>query len=623
MSNVKVTDDLEACFDYFAPPPDFTISQWADAYRFVSQGNAMPGPWRTDSAPYQGGIMDAVSDPNTVQVSAQMAAQTGKSACLENIIGYYISQDPKSMMLMQPTQRDLQTWMEAKLNPLLNDTPSLAERVAKPRARSGVNNQNMKSYPGGYLMFAYSGSSNTMRGRSAPVILCDEIDGYETTEEGDPVNLLWQRAATFGDQRKLVLTSTPTIKGASRIETAFEQGDQRRFHVPCPHCNEFQTLQWSQVKWDKKEGEHLPETAFYVCGECGGIIHDADKLAMLRQGKWVAEKEFKGHASFHLNELYSPWRKFSDIVKSFLEKKASHDLQSFVNVSLAETWEEKSESVDEQSLISRTESYLAPVPQGACFLTAGIDMQMDRLEVEIVGWGVGLESWSVDYRILHGNPMHDDVWYQLDKLLTETFTHESGAMLSISSACIDTGGGEGTTQACYEYIRRSHSGRLFGIKGVSGPNRPLVSAPSRKQSGRNQRPIDLYTVNVDEAKTLIYQQLKITQAGSGFCHFPDFYNEEYFLQLTAEKRFIRYHKGFQRPEWRNVRSNKRNEALDCRVYALAALKIIAPNLAHLHENLNQKETKEDDFRKKTNVLAHVPRHNVFKPRKKTPSWREL
>jgi len=274
-------------------------------------------------------------------------------------------------------------------------------------------------------------------------------------------------------------------------------------------------------------------------------------------------------------------------------------------------------------LISRTESYLAPVPQGACFLTAGIDMQMDRLEVEIVGWGVGLESWSVDYRILHGNPMHDDVWRELDKLLSESFTHERGAVLSIGSACIDTGGGEGTTQACYEYIRRRSSGRLFGIKGVSGFNRPLVSAPSRRQSGKNQRPIDLYTIGVDEAKTLIYKQLKIAESGAGFCHFPDFYNEEYFLQLTAEKRFIRYHKGFQRPEWRNVRVNKRNEALDCRVYALAALKIIAPNLNQLNEQLNKKEETQDDFRKKTKVLANKTRHNSFISRPKTPSWREL
>lgn len=621
MSSSKVTKALVDVGTLFSPPPDLTISEWADRYRFVSQGNAMPGPWKTEFAFYQKGIMDAVSDPYTLKITAMMAAQTGKTACLENIIGYFISQDPKSMMLMQPTKSDLQTWMKSKLNPLLNDTPSIAERVAQPRAREGVNNQNMKSYPGGYLMFSYSGSPNTMRSRSAPVILCDEVDGYEVTDEGDPVNLLWQRAATFGDQRKLILTSTPTIKGASRIETAFEQGDQRRFHVPCPHCNTFQTLQWSQVKWDKKDDEHLPDTAFYVCGECGGVINDAQKPAMLRLGKWVAEKEFKGHASFQLSELYSPWRKFSDIVNSFLEKKESHDLQTFVNVSLAETWEEKSESVDEQSLISRTESFPAPVPQGACFLTAGIDMQMDRLEVEIVGWGIGLESWSVDYRILHGNPMHDDVWRDLDKLLSESFTHESGAILSISSACIDTGGGEGTTQSCYEYIRRRGSGRLFGIKGVSGFNRPLVSAPSRRQSGKNQRPIDLYTIGVDEAKTLIYKQLQIAESGAGFCHFPDFYSEEYFLQLTAEKRFIRYHKGFQRPEWRNVRTNKRNEALDCRVYALAALKIIAPNLAQLSENLSQK--KEKDFRKKSEDIAQMPRHNVFKPRKKTPSWREL
>ena len=245
-------------------------------------------------------------------------------------------------------------------------------------------------------------------------------------------------------------------------------------------------------------------------------------------------------------------------------------------------------------------------------------MQMDRLEVEIVGWGIGLESWSIDYRILYGNPMHDDVWRELDSLLLETFSHESGAELPISSACIDTGGGQGTTQACYEYLRKRDSGRIFGIKGVSGHNRPLVSAPSRKKSGRGNRPIDLYSVGVDEAKTLIYRQLRIEEKGEGYCHFPSFYEEEYFLQLTAEKRFIKYHKGFPRPEWRNVRVNKRNEAIDCRVYALAALKIYSPNLPHLAKQVE----KTKSINKVGGVSQIKPPHNRFKSSSAKP-WREL
>lgn len=567
---------------HFKPPRRCSVSEWADSFRIVSDANAMPGPWRTANAPYQQEPMDVMGDKHTYRVTLMWSAQTGKTECINNAIGFYIERDPKSVMMMQPTLSDLKTWTETKLSPLLVDTPEVRALVAKPRSREGVNNAYLKSYPGGFLMFSWSGSANTMRGRSAPVIICDEIDGYTMTEEGDPVELLWQRAATFGDQRKRIETSTPTLKGFSRIEKAFLAGDMRRFYVPCPHCGEYQTLKWSNVIWEKSEsGEHLPETAHYVCERCQGIIEDKHKPAMLRAGEWRGERPFRGHASFHLNELYSPWRKFSDIVQSFLDKKHAGTLQTFVNVSLAETWEDDGETVDDTGLMERREEYPAGpdgaplVPRGGVILAAGVDVQPDRLECEVVAWGEGEESWSVDYNILYGDPDMPDVWNELDDYLDRRWTHESGVELYIYATAIDSGGSN--TQSVYNYCKKRKSARRFAIKGQGGEGRPIVSAPTKRKTGRrNGRPVELFSIGVDQAKSLLYKRLPLEGSGPGRCHFPLHYQEEYFRQLTAEKCVTRYVKGFPKREW--IKTKPRNEALDCRVYAYAALLIVNPSL---------------------------------------------
>lgn len=566
---------------HLRPPIRCSVSEWADKHRIVGAANAMPGPWRTANAPYQQEPMDVMGDRRTRRVTLMWSAQTGKTECINNAIGYYIAQDPKSVMMMQPTLSDLKTWTETKLTPLIVDTPSVSGAVAKPRSREGVNNAFMKSYPGGYLMFSWSGSPNTMRGRSAPIIIGDEIDGYTLTEEGDPMELLWQRAATFGDQRKRIETSTPTIANFSRVEKSFEAGDQRRYYLPCPHCGKHQHLQWSNVEWDKdEEGNHLPETARYVCEHCDEDIYDKHKPAMLQAGEWRAKKPFRGHASFHLNELYSPWRTFADVVQSFLDKKHAGTLQTFVNVSLAETWEDDGEHVDETGLMERREEFpsrdgLRLVPAGGVLLTAGVDVQPDRLEVEVVAWGRGEESWSVDYNIIYGDPDEDEVWQELDDYLDQRWPHESGVELSIYTTAIDSGGAN--TQSVYKYCKKRKAARRFAIKGKGGEGIPIVSAPTKRKTGRRSgRPVELFSIGVDQAKTLLYKRLLLEGDGPGRCHFPGHYQEEYFRQLTAEKCVTRYVKGFPKREW--IKTYTRNEALDCRVYAYAALLIINPNI---------------------------------------------
>lgn len=562
---------------FLRPPEKLSPSEWAEKNIRIPQGNAIPGLIRFRNAPYQREPLDMICNPDCEHITLMWGAQVGKTQLINCAIGYHIAHRPESQMMMQPTQGDLQTWLATKLDPLVEANPELSGRIAKARGREGVNNQRMKQYPGGFLMFSWAGAPTTMRGRSAPKIYTDEVDGYPVTPEGHPVSLLWQRAATFGEKRLLMETSTPTIKDLSKIESSFLDGDQRRYYIPCPHCETFQTLKWAQVIWSKDEtGEDLTETATYHCEACGAAISDGQKIAALRRGEWRASKPFRGHASYHLSELYSAFRKWRDIARSFVEKKKANDLQTFINVSLAETWEEAGERADAGSLLRRVESYRAQVPMGAVYLTAGIDMQMDRLEVEVVGWGLGEESWSVDYRILYGDPLGTDVWEQLDELLAETYVHESGAVLSIMAACLDTGGTGGSTQAAYQYARGKTPRGLYPIKGVPGFGVPVVSKPNPKKSGQRTRQVDLWPVGVDDAKLIIMRRLLQQQPGPGYCHFPSDRNAEYFAQLTAERLVTRQIKGRPVREWHQLRP--RNEALDCRVYALAALKIKNPNL---------------------------------------------
>lgn len=605
-NSVGIARAAKAALGMLRPPPDLKPSEWAEQFVRIPVGNAIPGPIRFDNAPYQREPLDMTINPDCYRITLMWSAQVGKTLLALIAQGYRIAIRPASQMMMQPSETDLQVWMSTKFQPLIESTPSIRDRLAKPRGREGVNNSRMKSYPGGFIMFAWSGSPKTMRGRSAPLIVADEVDGYVATEEGHPVGLLWQRAATF-PERLLIEISTPTIKGESYIEKGYDAGDQRRYYVPCPDCGEHQVLVWENVTWpgrastgiddaDADNGQdHDPTAARYTCAHCGSLWTDGQRVWALRNaerlgGGWRGSKPFKGHASYHANELYSTMRTHRDIVQSYLDKLATDDLQTFVNVSLALTFEERGEQADPDSLISRAEDFRAPVPMGGLVLTAGVDMQQDRLEVEIVAWGHGEESWSVEYHVLWGDPLQADVWDELEELLSGTWLHESGAQLPITAACVDTGGTGGNTQAAYDWLRGKTGRRIFGIKGIAGWGRPIVAAPQRKQSGKKGRKVDLFLVGVDEAKLTVMRRLAVERPGPGFCHIPKTRGSDWYNQLTAEKLVTRYVKGFPVREWHQTRP--RNEALDCRVYALAALKIANPSFKRAAERLQADHSEQ-------------------------------
>jgi phage terminase large subunit GpA-like protein len=576
-------------------PPTISISQWADYYRFLSsESSAEAGKWYTDRAPYQRGVMNAILDKEVETIVVMFAAQTGKTEMLNNAVGYFIHQDPAPMLIVHPTLQMGEAYSKDRLYPMLRDTPKLAALVNTDKKRDGENTILHKKFPGGHITIAGANSPASLASRPIRVVLLDEVDRYPISAgtEGDPVNLARKRTTTFWN-RKIILTSTPTIKKASRIETAYQESDQRKYYVPCPHCETMQILKWERMKWE----EDKPETAVYVC-EYGCIISDVEKFGMIRRGEWRATAPFYGTAGFHLNELYSPWVSFAEMAQHFLEaKKMPETLKTFINTALAETWDNDyaGEGIDEHWLMSRVEPY-KDAPDGVLLITCGVDIQDDRIEGEVVGWGKNEESWSLEYFTIYGNPTLPDVWLSLDDKLQSRYPLAIGGALPIACTCIDSGGHY--TEAVYQYCQRKKiSGqRIYAVKGVSQNGKPIVSNPSRS----NRYSIPLFPIGTDTAKEVIYSRFTITEQGAGYCHFPDHYEEEYFKQITAERYSKRFIKGRTVQQW--IKTRSRNEALDCRVYALAALKILKPNWPHIAARIKSMAEKTQHATSEKNAL---------------------
>ena len=546
----------------WAPPPTLTVSQWADLYRRLSpEASAEPGQWRTDRAPYLRGVMDAVSDPSVETVVVMSSAQVGKTEVISNVIGYHVHQDPSPILAVMPTLEMAEAYSKDRLAPMVRDTAALAALIADARSRDSGYTLLHKRFPGGHITLAGSNSPASLASRPVRLVLCDEVDRFPVSAgtEGDPVNLARKRATTFWN-RKFILTSTPTIKGASRIEAAFEASDQRRYHVPCPHCEALQPLAWRHLRWP--DGE--PGAARYVCTECGAEIDHAHKLWMLERGEWVSEAPFRGTAGFHLSELYSPWRSWGQMAQDFLDaKRLPETLKTWINTALGEPWEEDGEAVDDTGLLARREPYtLDDVPREVRLVVSGIDVQDDRLEVTLLGAAAD-ELWVLGHIVLWGRPAEALVWRDLDELLARRYGPHAVVCVALDS------GGHNASQV-YAYARQRAARRVYAVKGVAGMGRPAVSRGSKV--GREQ--VRLFLVGVDTVKAALLGRLKVTTPGPGYIHFAGDLDEEWFAQLTAEKMVRRWVRGQMRIEW--VKQRPRNEALDCMVYAISALHIVAP-----------------------------------------------
>ena len=563
------------------PDPLLTISQWADKYRALSQrASSEPGQWRTDRTPYLREIMDCLSPMSGVErVVFMKGAQIGGTECGNNWIGYVIHQAPGPMMAVQPTVEMAKRNSKQRIDPLIEESEVLAKLVSDPRSRDSGNTVLSKEFPGGVLVMTGANSAVGLRSMAARYLFLDEVDGYpgDVDGEGDPINLAMARTRTFA-RRKVFLVSTPKITGMSRIEAAYEESDQRRYFVPCPTCREFQVLKFSQLRWPKGDSERT----VYVCEHCGQEIQNHQKQWMLPRGAWRATAKGDGKtAGFHLSSLYSPvgWFSWGEAAKQFEQaQKNSALLQVFVNTVMGETWTLLGEAPDWKRLYERREPYkIGTVPRGGIFLTAGVDVQKDRIEAEIVAWGRGKESWSVDYRVFEGDTSRQAVWDSLSGLLNETYPTASGVNLPILQLAVDSG--YATTEV-YEWARRQ-GGRVFVIKGdqrsgaILGAPSPIDVGPL---GGKVKRGVRVWPVNSGMAKEELYRWLRMDGLTDeeiadgvpfppGFCHFPR-YSEEFFKQITAEQLVTKLVKGYRRSEWQKMR--ERNEALDCRVYARAA-----------------------------------------------------
>lgn len=566
-----------AAQDAIRPDPLLTVSEWADKHRMLSQrASAEPGHWRTVRTPYLREIMDCLSATSPIEkVVFMKGAQVGGTEAGNNWLGYCIDNCPGPMLMVQPTVEMAKRNSKTRIAPLIEESPTLRDKVRDPRSRDSGNSLLAKEFPGGVVVMAGANSAAGLRSMPVRFLFLDEPDAYpgDVDGEGDPCTLAEARTRTFS-RRKIFYVSTPTLAGRSRIEREFVDSDMRFFQVPCPHCGTLQQLVWEQMKWENGR----PETVRYQCVHCDELFEEHHKNAILPKGQWVPENPEGKWRGYHISSLYSPlgWFSWRDCVEAFMQaQKSDEAMRVFQNTVLGLTYADTGEAPDWEVLYGRRENYpLGQVADAAAFLTAGIDVQKDRLEMEVVAWGPNLESWSVDFVVLHGDTADDAVWEDLSRQVQREYTREDGMTVAIRMAAIDSGF---RTQEVYRWVHRQSAMRVMAVKGreqqatiISPPTPVEVTIRGKRIRGG----VKVWPVGVSVAKSELYGWLRRKLPENlddglpfGWCHFPQ-HPEEWFKQLTAEALISRVVRGYQKYQWEKTRD--RNEALDCRVYARAA-----------------------------------------------------
>lgn len=566
------------------PDPVLTVSEWADEYRRLSsKSSAEPGPWRTSRTPYLKDIMDALSPYSDVErVVFMKGSQLGATECGNNWTGFVIHHTPGPMLSVLPTVEMAKRTSKQRLDPLIQESPVLKEKIKPARSRDSGNTILSKEFQGGVLILTGANSATGLRSMPVRFLFLDEIDAYpgDIDDEGDPVALAEARTRTFS-RRKIFLVSTPTIKGISRIEREYELTDQRRYFVPCPSCGKSQYLKFEQLKWPKDQ----PELAKYECEHCQFQMEEHHKTWMLDNGYWEStapegEQKNAKTVGFHLSSLYSPvgWRSWADIAKSWKDAQGSDAaIKAFKNTELGETYVESGEAPDWQRLYERREGYkIGTVPKGGLFITAGVDVQKDRIEASIWAWGREKESWLIEHRVLEGDTSRLDVWNRLTKFIGETWPHIDGTEMSLRRVAVDSGY---ATQEVYDWVRKQSPSVVVAIKGV-GRGAALVGAASAVETGvdgkKLRRGIRIRPVVGHIAKLELFGNLRKSpptdESGEphppGYVHLPKV-DEEFVKQICSEQLVTKRNRaGYAVREWQKLRD--RNEALDCYVYARAA-----------------------------------------------------
>jgi len=581
------------------PDARLTVNEWADTYRVVSQGPEVGARWQTSRVPFLREILECATDRRVREIVLWSSSRVGKTeGVLNNLVGFFMHTDPCPIMMVQPTLDMAEKYSRDRLTSLIRETPVLRDLVEDPRARDSGNTLLHKTFRGGHISIVGANSPVGLASEDIRVLLLDEVDRFPQSAgaEGDPVALARVRTRNFAAMLDalVVMTSSPTIAGQSRIARAYDASDRRRLFVQCPACDAWQEPLWQNVKWS--DLDLAPADAVYVCPECEAQIRDEDKEELTKRYAWIAERELAGVAGFKLPGTVSPWVSWGEMAEEVTRAAHEHSLtqkQVFVNTTLGELWEPW-EEIDKEDLEFRQEEYKAEVPAGVVLLTFAVDVQIDRLEVEIAGWGVGDERWSIDYQILRGDPARVSaegeitVWDELTRYLERDWRHELGVAMRVRCGCIDSGGAY--TDAVYKFCKRAAGRRKlwWAVKGSSIPGKPI--AP-KKPSRVGRENVALRTIGTEAAKARIAATLKSGWSkdrewigGPASYHFPAHYTADYFDQLTSERAVQTYHRGFPVKRW-ELKPGARNEAWDDLVYNLAAKEILKPNLKHYRELL--------------------------------------
>lgn len=560
------------------PPPKLPLSTWADRhFRLSAESAAEPGRWRT--RPYQRGILDAITDPNVERVTVRKSARVGYTQCMNAAIAFFMRQDPCPIMVVQPTVDTAKIYSREQIAPMLRDVPVLAGMVRDASVKTTGRTLLHKSFPGGVLAMVGANSGAGFRMVSRRVVIFDEVDAYPESagDDGDPITLGEKRAEAYWN-RKIVAGSTPLVKGSSRIDRMFEAGDQRRFHVPCPHCDRMDFLSFDRnaarghtMQWP----DDNPAAAYFVCSSCGEAIEEEHKRDMLERGEWIAEKPGGTHASFHIWTAYStsPNASWGVIATEYVEARKRPDTErTFINTMTGESFQERGDAPEWLLLYQRRETYtIGTIPANPLVVTCGVDVQKDRLFYEVVAWLADKQSYSIDAGEIIGDTALDSTWGKVDELAGRTFAGPDGVEHHIRMLAIDS---SAFTQTVYGWAHGKP--RVMAIKGnATAPL--LVGAASPVDitiGGRKiQRGGKLWTVGVDLAKGELYGWLRIPTPGPGYCHFPE-YQGDFFKQLTAE--YVKTQPsatGHQTRSW-HVQPGRQNHYLDCRVYARAAAYVL-------------------------------------------------
>jgi phage terminase large subunit GpA-like protein len=563
----------------WAPPPVLPPSAWAEKYRRLPESSSARGAlWDNSVQPALAGIMDAVDEPGVREIALMKAAQAGGSESLANILGFLIHLKPCPILLVHPTYDGVIEWTKETFDDLVRATPELGGRVRDRRAPRGEHQGEStiahKRFPGGYLAAVGGNSPNAYARRSCRVVIADDASRLPPAvgEEGDPATLLRQRGATWPDSL-CIFVSTPTIED-DVIHRAWQRSDQRRYMLTCPSCGGLDYVTWGDPKHYRVVYERDDtSTARLDCPACRAKHDEPARREMVATGRWMptAVPAEPGHVGFHLPRTISLLgdSTLQTLVAAWLgaKKGGREALRVFVNTTLGEPWEDRdAPKLEPHALLSRREHY-ENVPAAAAILTAGVDVQANRLEMQVVAWGLNLERWVMDWRSIDGDPRLRETWARLADALRTLYEHETGRQLPIAATCVDSGY---LADEVYLFALEQRGRNVFASKGEShGRGAPVWMAESNSTARAKGVQVPLQRLNVDLAKYELHDLLQQRSRGEGRLHLPESVGEDYLVQLTGEHLERFYVKGVAHERW--VKDpGARNEAWDTLIYARAA-----------------------------------------------------